>query len=54
MSRVEDDRQAQRAAERLVQEKQLQESKAKQRQEGESSFSRLVQQQKAAQQQPAQ
>ncbi|WNG35188.1 flagellar hook-length control protein FliK [Archangium violaceum] len=48
MSRVEDDRQAQRAAERLVQEKQLQESKAKQRQEGESAFSRLVQQQKAA------
>jgi flagellar hook-length control protein FliK len=54
MSRVEDDRQAQRAAERLVQEKHLQESKAKQRQEGESAFSRLVQQQKAAQQQPAQ
>jgi hypothetical protein len=53
MSRVEDDRQAQRAAERLVQEKQLQESKAKQRQEGESAFSKLVQQQKAAQaQQP--
>lgn len=54
MSRVEDDRQAQRAAERLVQEKHLQESKAKQRQEGESAFSRLVQQQKAAAQQPAQ
>lgn len=54
MSRVEDDRQAQRAAERLVQEKHLQESKAKQRQEGESAFSRLVQQQKAAPQQPAQ
>ncbi|MCY1076234.1 flagellar hook-length control protein FliK [Archangium lansingense] len=55
MSRVEDDRQAQRAAERLVQEKRLQESKAKQRQEGESSFSKLVQQQKAAQtQQPQQ
>jgi flagellar hook-length control protein FliK len=55
MSRVEDDRQAQRAAERLVQEKHLQESKAKQRQEGESAFSRLVQQQKGAQaQQPAQ
>lgn len=48
MSRVEDDRQAQRAAERLVQEKRLQESKAKQRQEGESAFSKLVQQQKQA------
>lgn len=54
MSRVEDDRQAQRAAERLVQEKHLQESKAKQQKEGETAFSRLVQQQKAAQQQPAQ
>lgn len=55
MSRVEDDRQAQKAAERLVQEKRLQESKAKQRQEGESAFSKLVQQQKAAQtQQPQQ
>ncbi|HEX5744929.1 MAG TPA: flagellar hook-length control protein FliK [Archangium sp.] len=55
MSRVEDDRQAQKAAERLVQEKRLQESKAKQRQEGESSFSKLVQQQKSAQaQQPPQ
>ena len=55
MSRVEDDRQAQKAVERLVQEKRLQESKAKQRQEGESSFSKLVQQQKSAQtQQPQQ
>ncbi|WPB80350.1 flagellar hook-length control protein FliK [Archangium violaceum] len=55
MSRVEDDRQAQRTAERLVQEKRLQESKGKQRQEGESSFSKLVQQQKSAQaQQPPQ
>ena len=55
MSRVEDDRQAQKAAERLVQEKRLQESKSKQRQEGESAFSKLVQQQKAAQtQQPQQ
>ncbi|PTL80509.1 flagellar hook-length control protein FliK [Vitiosangium sp. GDMCC 1.1324] len=55
MSRVEDDRQAQKAAERLVQEKRLQESKAKQRQEGESTFSKLVQQQQAAQtQQPKQ
>lgn len=55
MSRVEDDRQAQKAVERLVQEKRLQESKAKQRQEGESAFSKLVQQQKSAQtQQPQQ
>lgn len=54
MSRVEDDRQAQRAAERLVQEKRLQESKAKQRQEGESAFSKLVQQQKSAQTQQTQ
>jgi hypothetical protein len=45
MSRVEDDRQAQRAAERLVQEKRLQEAKTKQKQEGESAFSKLVQQQ---------
>ena len=55
MSRVEDDRQAQKAVERLVQEKRLQESKSKQRQEGESAFSKLVQQQKSAQtQQPPQ
>jgi flagellar hook-length control protein FliK len=49
MSRVEDDRQAQKAAERLVQEKRLQESKNKQRVEGENAFSKLVQQQKAPQ-----
>ncbi|HYO59278.1 flagellar hook-length control protein FliK [Archangium sp.] len=54
MSRVEDDRQAQRAAERLVQEKRLQESKAKQGQEGESAFSKRVQQQQAAQTQKQQ
>jgi hypothetical protein len=50
MSRVEDDRQAQRTAERIVQEKRLQESKTKQKQEGASAFSKLVQ----PQQQPAQ
>jgi len=49
MSRVEDDRQAQRAAERAVQDKRLQETKSKQRQEGESAFSKMVQEQKAAQ-----
>ena len=54
MSRVEDDRQAQRAAERLVQEKRLQESKTRQRQEGENAFSKLVQQQKAQQAQTQQ
>jgi len=48
MSRVEDDRQAQRAAERLVQEKRLQESKSKQLQ-GESAFSKVFQEQKAQQ-----
>jgi len=52
MSRVEDDRQAQRAAERLVQEKRLQESKSKQVKEGETAFSKLFQEQKAAQTQP--
>lgn len=48
MSRVEDDRQAQRATERLIQEKRLAEAKGKKLQEGESAFSKLVQ----AQQQP--
>jgi hypothetical protein len=54
MSRVEDDRQAQKAAERLAQEKRLQESKTKQRTEGENAFSKLVQQQKAQQAQTQQ
>lgn len=49
MSRVEDDRQAQRAAERLVQEKRLQESKSRQLKEGETAFSKLFQEQKAQQ-----
>lgn len=51
MSRVEDDRQAQRTAERAVQDRRLQEAKSKQRQEGESAFSKMVQEQKAAPQQ---
>jgi hypothetical protein len=57
MSRVEDDRQAQRTTERIVQEKRLQESKTKQKQEGASAFSKLVQQQQTPQaraQQPQQ
>ncbi len=58
MSRVEDDRQAERAAEIRAQEKRAQETKAKQRQEGASAFSKLVQQQQkegqAAQQKAAQ
>jgi hypothetical protein len=49
MSRVEDDRQAQKAAERLVQEKRLQESKAQQRTQGETAFSKLFKEQKAQQ-----
>ncbi|MDY7225533.1 flagellar hook-length control protein FliK [Hyalangium rubrum] len=44
MSRVEDDRQAERATQRLVQEKQLAEAKGKQRKEGEAAFSKLMQQ----------
>ena len=54
MSRVEDDRQAQRAAERAVQDKRLQEAKSKQLREGESAFSKRVQEQKATQQQAPQ
>jgi hypothetical protein len=52
MSRVEDDRQAQRLQERIVQEKKLAETKGKKLQEGESTFSKLVQQQE--QQKPTQ
>ncbi len=44
MSRVEDDRQAERAAQRLLQEKQLAEAKGKKLREGENAFSKLVQQ----------
>jgi hypothetical protein len=54
MSRVEDDRQAQRATERLIQEKRLAEAKGKKLQEGESAFSKLVQQQQAQQKQQPQ
>lgn len=54
MSRVEDDRQAQRATERLIQEKRLAEAKNKKLQEGESTFSKLVQQQQAQQKQQPQ
>lgn len=45
MSRVEDDRQAQRLQERLIQERKLAEAKGKKLQEGATSFSKLVQQQ---------
>jgi hypothetical protein len=44
MSRVEDDRQAERATQRLVQEKQLAEAKGKKLKEGEAAFSKLMQQ----------
>ncbi|MFP2962172.1 flagellar hook-length control protein FliK [Myxococcus sp. 1LA] len=44
MSRVDDDREAARMAERLLQEKKLAEGQAKKRQEGASAFQRLMQQ----------
>jgi hypothetical protein len=44
MSRVEDDRDAERIAQRLIQERQLAEAKGKQRKDGETAFSKLVQQ----------
>lgn len=44
MSRVDDDREAARLAERLQQEKKLAEGQAKKRQEGESAFQKLMQQ----------
>jgi hypothetical protein len=44
MSRVEDDRQAERATQRLLQEKQLAEAKGKKLKEGEAAFSKLMQQ----------
>lgn len=43
MSRVEDDREADRVAQRLIQERQLAEAKGKQRKDGETAFSKLVQ-----------
>ncbi|MBN1208245.1 MAG: flagellar hook-length control protein FliK [Myxococcaceae bacterium] len=47
MSRVEDDRQADRVTQRLLQEKQRAEAKSKQLREGENAFSKLVQQSQA-------
>lgn len=47
MSRVEDDRQAERVTQRLLQEKQRTEAKSKQLREGETTFSKLVQQSQA-------
>ncbi|RKH10743.1 flagellar hook-length control protein FliK [Corallococcus praedator] len=44
MSRVDDDRDAARMAERMIQERRLAEAKGKKRLEGESLFSKLVQQ----------
>ncbi|MCP3141420.1 flagellar hook-length control protein FliK [Pyxidicoccus xibeiensis] len=44
MSRVDDDRDAARLAERIMQEKKLQEGQAKKRQEGASAFQKLMQQ----------
>lgn len=44
MSRVDDDREAARLAERIMQEKKLAEGQAKKRQEGASAFQKLVQQ----------
>lgn len=54
MSRVDDDRDAARLAERLIQERKLTETQAKKRQEGESAFSKLVQQSQAEKGQQAQ
>ncbi|QSQ18676.1 flagellar hook-length control protein FliK [Pyxidicoccus parkwayensis] len=57
MSRVDDDRDAARLAERLLQEKKLAEGQAKKRQEGASAFQKLMQPQSqtpAAPQTPAQ
>ncbi|MBZ4417176.1 flagellar hook-length control protein FliK [Myxococcus sp. RHSTA-1-4] len=44
MSRVDDDREAARLAERIMQEKKLAEGQAKKRQEGASAFQKLMQQ----------
>ena len=50
MSRVDDDRDAARMAERMIQERKLAEAKTKKRVEGESLFSKLVQQGQAEKQ----
>lgn len=52
MSRVDDDRQAQRLQERILQEKRLAEAKGKQMREGATAFSKLVQQQAQPKQAP--
>ncbi|WP_426750654.1 flagellar hook-length control protein FliK [Myxococcus sp. Y35] len=52
MSRVDDDREAARLAERLLQEKKLAEGQAKKRQEGASAFQRLMQQSQQPSQPP--
>lgn len=52
MSRVDDDRQAQRLQERIIQEKRLAEAKGKQMREGATAFSKLVQQQGQPKQAP--
>ncbi|NPC81627.1 flagellar hook-length control protein FliK, partial [Pyxidicoccus fallax] len=44
MSRVDDDREAARLAERIMQEKKLAEGQAKKRQEGATAFQKLMQQ----------
>ncbi|MCY1015449.1 flagellar hook-length control protein FliK [Pyxidicoccus sp. MSG2] len=47
MSRVDDDREAARLAERIMQEKKLAEGQAKKRQEGATAFQKLMQQPQA-------
>ncbi|WP_223635301.1 flagellar hook-length control protein FliK [Corallococcus sp. EGB] len=54
MSRVDDDRDAARLAERMIQERKLAEAKTQKRLQGESVFSKLVQQGQAEQTQPKQ
>lgn len=54
MSRVEDDRQADQIAQRLLQEKLRAESKSKQIRQGENAFSKLVQQSQTQQSQTQQ
>ncbi|MBN8231378.1 flagellar hook-length control protein FliK [Corallococcus macrosporus] len=54
MSRVDDDRDAARLAERMIQERKLAEAKTQKRLQGDSVFSKLVQQGQAEQAQPKQ
>jgi flagellar hook-length control protein FliK len=51
MSRVEEDREAQRLTERLLEQKRKDEAKTRQRKEGETAFSRLMGEQKTQTQQ---